>query len=410
MQRADNATLTKDDLYTPLALAPNAIRISILFSISLLCSILAAFGALLAQQWLIHFKKTPGDGTERRRRHRELKLLGAWRWQLQPIVELCLPSLLQAAVFIFGIGLIDFLRSYNATVALPNLIIATLAMFLYVSGSVISFLDPYAPFQTSLPRLIVTIWSWQHLSQRPFTKKLLGSFSKPRGGEQSSAEVIDVDDEIFPWGRGLFQRSPEADVKLETGIAARLLENSEDSKPLRLTASNVLVLEPEPLFLLSRNPKAMRALQTQFIFNDDEETVALLARAITHLWMEGRPNFKWRWEGLNRWYGDPNVVGTAANAYTETIEAPKSFPSSAIPTVLLNMLQHPHDSSERSIEFLETAVFDLRDLGLVACYLQWIPGVLSSPGSARSLHPMDEEYPPNNLCRGMAQMYQEFVQ
>lgn len=156
----------------------------------------------------------------------------------------------------------------------------------------------------------------------------------------------------------------------------------------------------------------MSALRRRFAVEDDKETVAVLARATVHLWMAGRPNFGWRWEGLNGWYGHPEVVTRAAQAYTRRSHEFEDFPSSAIPTILINMLQYPLDISNKSIELLETTVVDPRNLGLVACYLQWIPDVLSTSRLPRFPNPLKsdrQEHPPRNACEGMAAMYQEFT-
>lgn len=76
----NNATWSLDDLkedtFSPTA---DSQRINQLFSISLTFSLLASFGALLGQQWVIHYNKRSPAGSEMERWERQRKLEAAHR-------------------------------------------------------------------------------------------------------------------------------------------------------------------------------------------------------------------------------------------------------------------------------------------------------------------------------------------
>lgn len=76
----NNSTLTPDILKEDdFNAKPDDLRVNQLFSISLTFSLLASFGALLGQQWVIHYSKRSPAGSERERWERQRKLEAAHR-------------------------------------------------------------------------------------------------------------------------------------------------------------------------------------------------------------------------------------------------------------------------------------------------------------------------------------------
>ncbi|KAG8961042.1 hypothetical protein FRC05_006404 [Tulasnella sp. 425] len=71
------------------------IPVNILFSLSLTLALLAAFLAVLGQQWLVYYRKRSGGGAEAQRWEQLRRYLGAKRWRLEAILDDILPSLLQ---------------------------------------------------------------------------------------------------------------------------------------------------------------------------------------------------------------------------------------------------------------------------------------------------------------------------
>lgn len=155
VQRADNSTLTPADLVPPpFGPSRTGIAINQLFSISLTLSLLASFGALLAQQWIVHYVRPTWAALDGGRWDRERKYRGAQRWKLQEVVEILLPILLQAALFVFIIGFIVFLHSLSHPVALPNFTLAIIGAFFFVISTILAAWDPFCPFHTPFTTII----------------------------------------------------------------------------------------------------------------------------------------------------------------------------------------------------------------------------------------------------------------
>lgn len=81
----NNATWSQDDLdEDPFFPTTDSQRINQLFSLSLTFSLLASFGALLGQQWVIHYNKRSPAGSEKERWERQRKLEAAQRCVISP--------------------------------------------------------------------------------------------------------------------------------------------------------------------------------------------------------------------------------------------------------------------------------------------------------------------------------------
>lgn len=149
VQKLDNNTLSPEDI-GPQSFTPSAAGISInqLFSISLICSMIASFGALLGQQWITSYRRLPLGGSEDARHQRQRRRVGVKRWQLEPLLELALPMLLQASMIIFLVGMIRYLQYLNSSVALPCIIICWLGAIFLFATILFPLIDPYCPFKT----------------------------------------------------------------------------------------------------------------------------------------------------------------------------------------------------------------------------------------------------------------------
>lgn len=239
VMRVDNATLTDADLGPSAFVATSGnIRINLLLSISLTISLLASFGTLLAQQWIAHFKGGIHLGLEKDRWEKRRKLDGAQRWHLETIVELVLPTIMQAALVVFLIGLIDLLGSLSSSVALPNLILACLGACAFIVSIIFSIWDPYCPFQTSIPKilsypfLIVT-----HIVHPSSIYNFVLHTPAP------------------------LQRRPETTEMLEAKAIRTTLESSYDDDALADNARNLTLLrDPAALRILTESPTVLPRL------------------------------------------------------------------------------------------------------------------------------------------------------
>lgn len=145
----DNSTLKPTDL-TPPPFTPSQVNwvVNQLFTASLTLSLLAAFGALLAQQWIVQYTRPTAGAVDGGRWDRERKFEGAQRWKLPWVVEMLLPIILQAALFVFIIGFIIFLRDLGWPVAIPNLILTIVGVVAFIISTLVSAWDPFCPFHT----------------------------------------------------------------------------------------------------------------------------------------------------------------------------------------------------------------------------------------------------------------------
>lgn len=160
VQGKNNSTITSDAIGPPPFTAPSdAVRINQLFSISLTCSMLAAFGALLGQQWITSYRRRPTGGFEEERLERQRRLIGAKRWRLEPILKLVLPMLLQFSVILFLVGMVHYLHSLSSSVALPNAIFFWTGVACIALTILFSLSDPHCPFKTPFSEATSSIFA-----------------------------------------------------------------------------------------------------------------------------------------------------------------------------------------------------------------------------------------------------------
>ncbi|KAG9006517.1 hypothetical protein FRB93_008645 [Tulasnella sp. JGI-2019a] len=125
-----------------------AVRMNAFFAASLVTSLLAAFGAVVGKQWLIHYSQTGQVGElEKQCRKRQKKFAGAQRWHLQTVVEL-LPTLLQISLLAFFVGLADFFWSLNTIIAMVVMSLSGFAFLIYAFTTVAAVIDTKCPFQS----------------------------------------------------------------------------------------------------------------------------------------------------------------------------------------------------------------------------------------------------------------------
>lgn len=155
---ADNATVTRDDLTRPFSPNAGAVRQNCTFFASLLCSLLAAAGAVLAKQWLQHYERTGQIGSYREQGlRRTAKAWGAETWRLQQVVEM-LPTLILMSLGLFFVAISDYLWSVNWQVAAVVVAFSAAGTVLYVVMLVTATVHDQSPFQTAPSALLHESW------------------------------------------------------------------------------------------------------------------------------------------------------------------------------------------------------------------------------------------------------------
>ncbi|KAG9007230.1 hypothetical protein FRB95_006195 [Tulasnella sp. JGI-2019a] len=158
-----------------------AVRQLCVFFASLALSLAAAFGAVLAKQWLQFYEHTGElERSEKKGRSRTERYYGAESWGLRIVVE-ALPTLLLISLALFFGALADYLWTINKPAAITITAFAAALGLFYCITVVAAAIFPHCPFQTA-PSV-----GLRHLYQR--TSRLLGkntslinsaSRSKPR--------------------------------------------------------------------------------------------------------------------------------------------------------------------------------------------------------------------------------------
>ncbi|KAG8993361.1 hypothetical protein FRB94_010830 [Tulasnella sp. JGI-2019a] len=176
-----------------------SIRRNTFFAASLATSLFAAFGAVLAKQWLLNYSMTGQVGElEQQCRKRQKKFAGAERWHLQSAVEF-LPTVLQISLLIFFIGLVDFFWSVNTTVAAVVTILFGVALIAYAYFLIAGARDPDCPFQHHATQPVQRFIRWTiEYCQEIGGGKLPKSHPKA-GSEQKKEEGAELQRDCVVW-------------------------------------------------------------------------------------------------------------------------------------------------------------------------------------------------------------------
>lgn len=145
---------------------------------SLASSLFAALGALLAKQWLSHYRSVGERGSmETRCMERQRKFASLEAWHFRTVLE-ALPVLLQLSLLLFGLGLSAYMWSQQRTIALVLIIANGLGALFYFWIVGASLLSSDSPFHTPLSGAIMwwfgtvkTIPSYIISSVRPLPRR-----------------------------------------------------------------------------------------------------------------------------------------------------------------------------------------------------------------------------------------------
>ncbi|KAG8963404.1 hypothetical protein FRC05_004745 [Tulasnella sp. 425] len=223
---------------------PGIFPVNVIFSLSLTLALLSSFIAVLAQQWLVYYRKRSGGGTEHQRWEQLRRYLGAKRWRLEAILDDILPGLLQLALVIFCIGFVTYVRTLSKTMYYVIMGPMTIAVGVLVLMGIVGAWDRWCPFKSPLShllqglgnqikRLSIAARRLAHNVKRFFTHF---SWNKIQWSLPSWKEVWDMVVHIVD--RAL-DRSGENLAELEAVAAKRVLCTSEDFNALLYTAVNL---------------------------------------------------------------------------------------------------------------------------------------------------------------------------
>ncbi|KAH9954569.1 hypothetical protein BC827DRAFT_1143419, partial [Russula dissimulans] len=128
-----------------------AIHVNIFWFLSLCLALAAGLGSTLVQQWLRRYARLTqrAKSPMRRVRIRTFLFDGMQVFHIRWFIE-NISLMLHAAIFLFFVGLVEFLFAFNDEVAVVVLVVVSIFVVLYVILTAIPMIFQNSPFQTPL--------------------------------------------------------------------------------------------------------------------------------------------------------------------------------------------------------------------------------------------------------------------
>lgn len=146
LDRMENTTSVRRDPFPPTPLG-FAVRVNTLWISSLVFSLAAASIGILMKQWLRDFVSSSASAPRESARIRTYRHQGLRKWRIRHIIAF-LPILLQIALTLFFVGLLDLLWSLNTTVAgVLTCFVSASLMFLVVT-TILPSIWPSSPHRS----------------------------------------------------------------------------------------------------------------------------------------------------------------------------------------------------------------------------------------------------------------------
>ncbi|TFY70768.1 hypothetical protein EVG20_g2224 [Dentipellis fragilis] len=139
----------------PFTVTSSSRRVNTLWFLSLILSLSAVLGATIVQQWagyrmqVFHKLDNPIECS----RIRQFLYEGTAAWKLNIFIE-TIPGLIHMALFLFFIGLADFLFSLDKAVASITSTLMLITTILYFASTGLPLLSPQSPYQTPLSNIL----------------------------------------------------------------------------------------------------------------------------------------------------------------------------------------------------------------------------------------------------------------
>lgn len=125
-----------------------AVRVNYYFFASISCSLIAALAAVIALQWVGGYDSgLVTTSAEDRSIQRQFRYTGVQRWKMNEIIAM-LPALIFTALFLFFIGLAEWLWYLHHGIAAVVLAGLSLGAGFFFVTTVASIIAPSAPYRT----------------------------------------------------------------------------------------------------------------------------------------------------------------------------------------------------------------------------------------------------------------------
>lgn len=249
----------------------DSVLINQLLSVSLTFSLLAAFGALLGQQWLLSYKNRPWVNLQSERSwERQRCSWGAHRWRLELALGVILPTVLHVAFLAFFLGMISYLRSISTSVAIPIITVIAFSFFIIIFTIVASILDPHCPFKIpAIGRLVSVTGRILHSLSPIWRRQAIRLWQSPSlSGLRASTDKWLV-------------RSTSTEI-LQAHAIRHTLENMAHTQALPGIVYNILSMtNPRTLSSIYTSPLAMQRLGQ--LYEGYDPYYSHYAETISHL-------------------------------------------------------------------------------------------------------------------------------
>ncbi|TFY77951.1 hypothetical protein EWM64_g6062 [Hericium alpestre] len=231
-----------------------ALQANRIFSASLVCSLLAAFGAMIGIQWLTAFTEVDAASVLERRRDLQRTLDGMDRWCLRGFVDVGLLSLTQLTVVLFVLGYVPYIHWQGGKVSFADNGLSWFGAGMLVFTTLFALWDPWCPFATPLTRVVIpwaghsVVWVLRSLSPSLLGRAIWWLFQAPKCIARAKISPI-----------FLVRRLDDEDAILDVRSLCWMLQHTRDTGVLRRVARAItLVRDPELATLLLTSEDAHR--------------------------------------------------------------------------------------------------------------------------------------------------------
>ncbi|TFK61998.1 hypothetical protein BDN72DRAFT_964833 [Pluteus cervinus] len=134
-----NGTITRA-MPGPFTPTPSAVRINICWFLSLVLSLISVLIGVLCLQWLREYEKPVAMSFEDKLRYRQIRYEGLIAWKVPRIIA-SLPTLIQTALVLFFIGVIDLLWQRNHAVAIAVIVPIVCTISFLIAATILPVLQ-----------------------------------------------------------------------------------------------------------------------------------------------------------------------------------------------------------------------------------------------------------------------------
>ncbi|KAG9083538.1 hypothetical protein FRC06_004490 [Ceratobasidium sp. 370] len=165
MPNRSTAAPVAAEAYPPNFTPPKyAIIINTLWFLSLMLGITVTLISILAKEWCHVYTAGRTGPMHEQARRRQQRFDGLKTWRMVGLIAF-LPTLMHVALFLFAIGLSIYLWHIYAVVAIPVIVLTSIAALFYSAVTILPFVYEFCPYSTALSRVFINLWLKQQKNE-----------------------------------------------------------------------------------------------------------------------------------------------------------------------------------------------------------------------------------------------------